>query len=182
MGSQAQGSDWYQSDWLVGESDTWAPKYRSEAKYTQPRSLHGAGSDDTPWGLCQSRSGPDMVFSGAYGTGSHGFKIQLHTPCALSAWQAQLRPDLGPCLGLSWLCATHSSRVLSQGRKTLRFPKGWQRQPTLPNLSILLTLFGSAKKEVIEGSTCLSPHLHANQPSQPVSRRLFTLRGRSLSL
>lgn len=90
--------------------------------------------------------------------------------CRCAGLIQSLRPLPG-CV----LCAAPG--LGANGRETLHFPKGWQGQPTLPNPSILLPLFGSAKKGVTQGSICLSPHLHANQPSQPVSKWLSMLGG-----
>ena len=76
-----------------------------------------------------------------------------------------------------WLCTACSYRAQSQRQKDPEFSQGLAR--TLPYPSILLPLFGSAKKGVTQGSICLSPHLHANQPSQPVTRGFSTLGGRA---
>lgn len=115
------------------------------------------------------------------GAGPCGRELQLHTLCVYTCGCAPSdlpgpSSDSGPQASPGCRRQTAPGPwQRASGRETLSFPKGWPRQPTLPNPSILLILFGSAKKEVTQRSTCLSPHLHANQPSQPVGRGLFML-------
>lgn len=88
----------------------------------------------------------------------------LAAMCVHGCWYGCSDSGLRPLSGCA-LCAAPGLRA--NGRETLSFPKGWQGQPTLLNLSILLPLVSSAKKGVTQGSIC---HPLISMPTSPASQ------------